>query len=82
MGVWHSFPIKGIDLILGNDLVREKVTAVPHMLNSPEEVQSHTNEVIVYPACAVTRAMAKQTQGESQPLEKVAITEKDGEEQL
>ena len=42
--------------------------------------------MIVYPACAVTsavtRAMTKQTQGESQPLEKVAITEKDGEEQL
>ena len=73
-------PIKEINLILGIDLAGEKVTAIPYMLNSSEEVQSYTNEVMVYPACIVTRAMTKWTQGKSWPLEKVATTKKDGEE--
>ena len=30
-----------------------------YMLSSPEEVQSYTDEVMVYPACAVTKAMTK-----------------------
>ena len=76
VGVQHSLPFKGIDLILGNSLVGEKVAGVLYMLNSPKEVQGN----IVYPACAVTRAMAKRTEGESRSLEKVAIPKKDGEE--
>ena len=55
-------PVKDIELILGNDLAGEKVTAVPHMLSNPERQQSSTVELVVYPACAVTRAMAKQAQ--------------------
>ena len=53
----------------------EKVTAIPYMLNSLEEVQSNTDEVIAYPAYAITRAMAKWTQGKSQPLKKIATNE-------
>ena len=60
----------------------EKVTAIPYMLNSLEEVQSNADEVIVYPAYAITRALAKWTQGKSQPLKKIATTEKDGGKQL
>ena len=58
--VHHSLPVKEIDLILGNDLAGEKVTAVPHVLNNPEEVQSSTADPVVYLACALIRAMAKQ----------------------
>ena len=71
VGVQHSFPVKGVNLILGNDIVGGKVTALPYMINNPVEVQDHTQEVIVYPACAVTRAMATQT--------KVATTKNDRE---
>ena len=46
------------------------MTATTYMLHSPEEVQSYTDEVMVYPACTVIRAMTKQTQGESWPLGK------------
>ena len=70
VGVRHSLPIKGIDLILGNNLAGEKVTDIPYMLNSSKELLNYTNEVMVYPACAVTRAMTKWTQGKSWPLEK------------
>ena len=62
VGVLHSLPIKGINLILWNHLVGENVTAVPYTLNSPEEITDNTDEVIVYPACAVTRAMVKDAQ--------------------
>ena len=47
------------------------VAAVPYMINNSAEVQDHTQEVIVYPACVVTRGIAKQT--------KVAATENDRE---
>ena len=58
------------------------MTDIPYMLNNPEEVQSSTDEVMICPACAMIRTMTKWTQGESRPLEKVATTERDGEEQL
>ena len=61
------------------------MTAVPYMLNGPEEIQDNTDEVTVYPACAVTRAMAKQAQvdqSESQSLEKKAVNEIDEGDQL
>ena len=44
VGVRHSLPIKGIDLILGNDLAGEKVTAIPYLLNRQGEVQNYTDE--------------------------------------
>ena len=52
------------------------------MLNSQGEVQNCTDEVMVYPACAVTRAMTKRTQGKRWPVEKVSTTNRDEEEQL
>jgi len=61
VGVRHSLPVRGVDLILGNDLAGEKVIASPHMLNDPEELSHTAHEVqTIYPACAVTRAMARQ----------------------
>ena len=83
--VRHSLPVTRIDLILGNNLTGEKVTSVPYMLNSPEEIQDNTDEVMVYPACAITRAMTKQAQvdqSESQSLREKAVNEIDGGDQL
>ena len=62
VGVRHSLPVKDVDLILGNDLAGERVTAVPCILSNPEKEPSSTVDPVVYPACAVTRAMAKQAQ--------------------
>ena len=82
VGVWHSLPIKKLTSSLGNGLMEEKATAIPYMLNSLVEVQSNTIEVIAYPTYAITRAMAKWTQGKNQPLKKITTTEKDGGKQL
>ena len=62
VGVRHSLPVKGVDFILGNDLAGERVMALPCMVNCPggtcdSPVDSDVS--IVYPSCAVTRAMAK-----------------------
>ena len=62
VGVWHSLPMKDVDLILGSDLAGERVTAVPCMLSNPEDEPSSAVDPVVYPACAETRTMAKQTQ--------------------
>jgi len=49
-----------VDLILGNDLAGEKVIASPCMLKDPEKLP-HTavEDQIIYPACAVARAMSR-----------------------
>ena len=65
VGVRHSLPVQGVDFILGNDLAGDKVQALPCMINTPDgmsdsSVDCDTN--VVYPSCAVTRAMAKQAQ--------------------
>ena len=60
VGVQPSLSIRGVDLILGNDLAGEKVIASPCMLKDPEKLP-HTavEDQIIYPACAVARAMSR-----------------------
>ena len=60
VGVQPSLSIRGVDLILGNDLAGEKVIASPCMLKDPKKLP-HTavEDQTIYPACAVTRAMAR-----------------------
>ena len=65
VGVQPSLPVKGVDFILVNDLAGDKVMPSSCMVSSPHDasdscVDSDAN--IVYPSCAVTRAMAKRTQ--------------------
>jgi len=58
VGVRHSFPVQGIDFILGNDLVRGKVIADPRVSCVPcREIMIDTSDSDLFPACAVTRAM-------------------------
>ena len=59
VGVRPSLSIKGISLILGNDLAGGKVTVDPYMTCQPESHDDIKEEVTIYPACAVTRAMKK-----------------------
>ena len=63
VGIRPSVPFKGVRLLLGNDLARDKVVVNP-LLNSTPCVDQPTDPIEqeipdLYPACAVTRAMAK-----------------------
>ena len=63
IGIKPSLPIKGVHLLLGNDLAGDKVVVNPLVTYTPNIGQ--TDDPIeqeipgLYPSCAVTRAMAK-----------------------
>lgn len=64
MGVRKELPVDGVDVILGNGLAGLQVWAegpLPHVVtkNVPSQSQPESDPdiAIVYPACAVTRAM-------------------------
>ena len=63
VGIRHSLPFKGVDLLLGNDLAGDKVVVNPHLTNTPSEDQLpdpiEQDNPDRYPSCAVTRAKAK-----------------------
>ena len=61
VGLRSSLPVKGIDLVLGNDLAGGKVEANPCVSDTPNSHASDFVEVIpgLFPVCAVTRAMAR-----------------------
>ena len=63
VGIRQTLPIKGVHLLLGNDLAGDKVvvnpvvTDTPCMDQSPDPIEQELPDL--YPSCAVTRAMAK-----------------------
>ena len=62
VGVRPSLPIQGVSLILGNDLAGGRVVANPYVSNVPHQdaAVEHVDGVLgLFPAFAVTRAMAK-----------------------
>ena len=64
----HTLPIKGVSLLLGNDLAGGKVVADPKVTSKPITLVSTEKLEEVFPgifsSCAVTRAMAKKAQEE------------------
>lgn len=61
IAVRSQLPIKGIDLILGNDLAGGKVLPFPEVVEDPfsdsrNGVGSGSTSTSVFPACVVTRA--------------------------
>ena len=69
-GVRPTLPIEGVSLLLGNDLAGSRVNVNP-CLSSVPCVSDSTNKMSqeifgLFPACAITRAMAKQA--DKQPL--------------
>ena len=68
VGTRPTLPIKGVSLLLGNDLAGGKVVADPKVTSKPITSVSteKLEEVIpgIFPSCAVTRAMAKKAQEE------------------
>ena len=60
VGVRPTLPFEGVSFILGNDLAGEKVVSNLHVVNNVNSTNSEDeNGPEVYPACAITRAMAK-----------------------
>lgn len=61
VGIRPTLPIKGISILLGNDLASDKLISNPivtdNVLLDNEEMHQETKDV--YPACAITRAMQK-----------------------
>ena len=70
LGVRNTLPFDGIDLILGNDLAGDKVKVQPILTNTPimeENFKEEVNKIPgLYPACAITRAMAKKQKEEEE----------------
>ncbi|XP_043962798.1 uncharacterized protein LOC122825436 isoform X2 [Gambusia affinis] len=59
VAVLPTLPIKGIDLILGNDLAGGKVLPVPEVLDTPDTSVVFEPMPNIFPACVVTRAQSK-----------------------
>ena len=63
VGIRPSLPFKGVHLLLGNDLARDKVvvtqllTTIPCIDQPPDPIEQEIPDL--YPSCVVTRAMAK-----------------------
>ena len=73
MAVRPSLPVEGVSIILGNDLAGDRVVSCPVVSSSPCE-SSETDELVaefpvVFPACAVTRSMAKKVESEKKSNE-------------
>ena len=65
LGVTESLPFDGIHLLLGNDLAGSKVVVDPVVCDTPcfdQEIDPVEQKIPhLYPACAVTRSMAKKS---------------------
>ena len=63
VGLRSSLPFKGIQLLLGNDLAGDKVVVNPVLTDiptlDPPRDPLESEIPVLYPACVVTRAMAK-----------------------
>ncbi|VDI40661.1 Hypothetical predicted protein, partial [Mytilus galloprovincialis] len=65
VGVRPNLPVEGVTLLLGNDLARNKVVAEPIVTSEPVvDVKLPEDDAELYPACVVTRAMARKQQDE------------------
>ena len=70
IGEWSSLPVRGITVLLGNNLARgrsPKVSDKPQMLSDDDGTTKHLSEL--FPACAVTRTMQQARSSPNTPLE-------------
>ena len=60
VGVRSELPVKGVSMLLGNDLAGGKVLPYPIVVDKPcfKDIEE-TEENEMFPACVVTRAMSK-----------------------
>ena len=64
MGLMSSLPIKGISLLLGNDLAGGKVVPSVQLTSKPSTEDESNLDIEIFPSCAVTRAMVKKAKEE------------------
>ena len=82
VGIRPQFPIKGVSMILGNDLAGGKVLVTPDvkpipMLKCPDEFAQKYPRV--FASCAVTRAMSRKAKNDEEiDLSDSFMTEQDG----
>ena len=78
VGTRPTLPIKGVSLLLGNDLAGGRVVADPKVTSKPATLVSteKLEEAIpgIFPSCAVTQAMAKKAQEEPNDCKKSSDT--------
>ena len=60
VGIRPHLPIPGVSMLLGNDLAGGKVIPDPIVSTEPCTDNDSEEELDLFPACAVTRAMSKQ----------------------
>ena len=79
VGIRPNLPVKGVSLLLGNDLAGDRVMADPCMSNLPcscSDIDLAVQNIPgLYPACAVTRAMAKGIENNSTTMSYPSITD-------
>ena len=73
VGIRPSFPVKGISMLLGNDLAGTKVVPDPIVSKQPCLIEEVEEDSKIYPACAVTRAMSKKLLDEDQNTQNFEI---------
>ena len=76
VGLRSSLPIKGVSLLLGNDLAGGKVVPSVQMSEKPvsEEVPLDSD---IFPACAVTRAMAMKAKADEDLVQNSTLSQRD-----
>ena len=59
-GVRPELPVKGVSMLLGNDLAGDKVLPQPIVTRDPcTEADNDDKSNVIFPACAVTRSMTR-----------------------
>ena len=76
VGLRSSLPVKGVSLLLGNDLAGGKVVPSVQLSLKPSTDELPFDSDI-FPACAVTRAMAKKAQDEEDHVQKSTLSRRD-----
>ncbi len=66
LAVRHQLPVKGVSLIIGNDLAGEKVLPLPEVIENPMCEPVTSSELAsefpaVFSACVITRAQARKS---------------------
>ena len=61
VGVVPSLPVKGVSLLLGNDLAGGQVVPSATLTSKPVTIKDTTIDTELFSSCAVTRAMAKRS---------------------
>ncbi|XP_062586991.1 uncharacterized protein LOC134248592 [Saccostrea cucullata] len=78
VGVRPTLPVKGVSLLLGNDLAGGRVVPDPIICEKPSligEIEEENKEL--FPSCAITRAMAKKIGHAEQTVNQKLDTGKD-----